>query len=127
MAYALLHTFQKEMLRGTEFVNTTFKTIQNKIIKTTAWVREMKTIVRIELPRCCPTKTIQSNWLEMFSIMRVWCELICWITGACIRTTPVVQENHFHKSQKRLIVAQNPTRIKGRNLHRMRFLLQIAV
>lgn len=71
MAYVLLHTFQKEMLRGTEFENATFKTIQNKIIKTAAWVKEMKTKVKIELPRCCPTKSIQSNCLEMFAVMRV--------------------------------------------------------
>jgi len=71
MAYVLLHTFQKEMLRGTEFVNATFKTIQNKIIKTAAWVKELKTKVKIELPRCCPTKSIQSNCLEMFTVMRV--------------------------------------------------------
>ncbi|KKM71398.1 hypothetical protein LCGC14_1431030, partial [marine sediment metagenome] len=71
MAYILLHTFQKETLRVTEFANATFKTIQNKIIKTAAWVKELKTKIKIELPRCCPTKTIQSNCLEMFSIMRV--------------------------------------------------------
>jgi hypothetical protein len=71
MAYVLLHTFQKEVLRGTEFENATFKTIQNKIIKTAAWVKELKTKVKIELPRCCPTKSIQSNCLEMFTVMRV--------------------------------------------------------
>jgi len=71
MAYVLLHTLQKEALRGTEFANATFKTIQNKIIKTAAWVKELKTKIKIELPRCCPTKTIQSNCLEMFSIMRI--------------------------------------------------------
>ncbi len=71
MAYVLLHTFQKEALRGTEFANASFKTIQNKIIKTAAWVRELKTKVKIELPRCCPTRHLQSNCLEMFSIMRV--------------------------------------------------------
>ena len=71
IAYVLLHTFQKEVLRGTEFENATFKTIQNKIIKTAAWVKEMKTKVKIELPRCCPTKYIQSNCLEMFAVMRV--------------------------------------------------------
>lgn len=71
IAYVLLHTFQKEVLRGTEFENATFKTIQNKIIKTAAWVKEMKTKVKIELPRCCPTKSIQSNCLEMFAVMRV--------------------------------------------------------
>jgi hypothetical protein len=71
MAYVLLHTLQKEALKGTEFANATFKTIQNKIIKTAAWVRELKTKIKIELPRCCPTKEVQSNCLEMFSIMRV--------------------------------------------------------
>ena len=71
MAYVLLHTLQKEVLRGTEFANATFKTIQNKIIKTAAWVKELKTKIKIELPRCCPTKTIQSNCLEMFSTMRI--------------------------------------------------------
>ena len=71
MAYVLLHTLQKEVLRETEFVNATFKTIQNKIIKTAAWVKELKTKVKIELPKCCPTKSIQSNSLEMFSILRV--------------------------------------------------------
>jgi len=71
MAYVLLHTFQKETLKGTEYANATFKTIQNKIIKTAAWVRELKTKVKIELPRCCPTKNVQSRCLEMFSIIRV--------------------------------------------------------
>jgi len=71
MAYVLLHTLQKEVLKNTEFANATFKTIQNKIIKTAAWVKEMKTKIKIELPRCCPTKDVQINCLEMFSIMRV--------------------------------------------------------
>lgn len=71
VAYVLMHTFQKEMLRGTEFETATFKTIQNKIIKTAAWVKELKTKVKIELPRCCPTKPIQTNCLEMFAVMRI--------------------------------------------------------
>ena len=71
IAYVLLHTLQKEVLKGTEFVNASFKTIQNKIIKTAAWVKEFKTKIKIELPRCCPTKNVQSKCLEMFSIMRI--------------------------------------------------------
>lgn len=71
MVYVLLHSFQKGMLRGTDFENVTFKTIQNKIIKTAVWVKELKTKVKIELSRCCPTKSIKSNCLEMFSLMRV--------------------------------------------------------
>ena len=71
IAYVLLHTLQKEVLKGTEFVNVSFKTIQNKIIKTAAWVKELKTKIKIELPRCCPTREVQSKCLEMFSIMRI--------------------------------------------------------
>jgi hypothetical protein len=37
IAYVLLHTLQKEVLKGTQFVNASFKTIQNKIIKTAAF------------------------------------------------------------------------------------------
>ena len=71
IAYVLLHILQKEVLKGTEFVNATFKTIQNNIIKTTAWIKELKTKIKIELPRYCPTKAIQSNCFEIFSIMRI--------------------------------------------------------
>ncbi|MCW3786950.1 IS1380 family transposase [Plebeiibacterium sediminum] len=69
-AYILLHTFQKEVLKNTQFENSTFKTIQNKIIKTAAWVKELKTKVKIELPKSCPSKQIQSNCFEMFSLLR---------------------------------------------------------
>ena len=71
LAYVLLHSLQKEVLQGTEFANVTFKTIQNKVIKTAAWVKELKTKIKIELPRCCPTKAVQTNCLHMFCIMRV--------------------------------------------------------
>lgn len=71
MAYVLLHTMQKELFRGTEFANATFKTIQNKIIKTAAWVKEMKTKVKIELPRFCTTKAIQQRSFEMLSMLKV--------------------------------------------------------
>jgi len=71
IAYVFLHTLQKEVLKGTEFVNASFKTIQNKIIKTAAWVKEMKTKVKIELPRFCPTRDVQIKCFEMFSLLRV--------------------------------------------------------
>jgi hypothetical protein len=47
----LIHTLQKEVLAGTDYANATMKTIQLKILKTAAWVREMKTKIKIELPR----------------------------------------------------------------------------
>ncbi|MBK3520039.1 IS1380 family transposase [Carboxylicivirga marina] len=70
MAYILLHTFQKEVLGTTEFANSTFKTIQNKIIKTAACVKELKTKIKIEFPKSCPTKQIQANSFEILSLLR---------------------------------------------------------
>jgi len=70
VAYVLLHTMQQEMLKGTEYANATFKTIQNKIIKTAAWVKELKTKMKIELPRHCPTKQIQTRCFEMLALIR---------------------------------------------------------
>jgi hypothetical protein len=35
------------------------KTIQNKIIKTAAWVKEIRTKIKIELPQFCSLKEEQ--------------------------------------------------------------------
>ncbi len=50
-AYVLIHSLQKEVLAGTDYANATMKTIQLKILKTAAWVEEMKTKVKIVLPQ----------------------------------------------------------------------------
>ena len=71
IAYVLLHTMQKELFKGTDYANATFKTIQNKIIKTAAWVKEMKTKIKIELPQFCPTKDIQIKSFEMLSLLKI--------------------------------------------------------
>jgi hypothetical protein len=71
IAYVLLHTMQKELFKGTQFANATFKTIREKIIKTAAWVKEMKTKIKIELPKTCTTKALQTNAFEMLSMLRI--------------------------------------------------------
>jgi len=70
MAYILIHTLQKELLKGSEYANATMKTIQIKIIKTAAWVKEMKTRIKIELPKFCPTKDEQIKCFEMLMQLR---------------------------------------------------------
>jgi len=70
MAYVLMHTMQKELFKGSEFENATFKTIQTKIIKTAAWVKEMKTKIKIEFPHYCSTKEIQIKSFQMLSLLR---------------------------------------------------------
>lgn len=69
-AYILLHTMQKELFKGSDFENASFKTIQNKIIKTAAWVREMKTRIKIEFPRFCPTRHVQTKSFQMLELMQ---------------------------------------------------------
>jgi hypothetical protein len=70
MAYILLHTLQGEMLKGTDYATATMKTLQNKIIKTAAWVKEMKTKIKIELPSFCVTKEVQTDCFFNFALGR---------------------------------------------------------
>ncbi len=69
-AYVLLHRLQKEVLRGTEFVNSTMQTLQLKVIKTAAKVKELKTKIKIEFPRTCSAKNVQSRAFDIFEILR---------------------------------------------------------
>ena len=71
IAYVLLQTMQKQLFKGTEYANATFKTIQNKIIKTAAWVKEMKTRIKVEFPKSCITKELQVKAFEMLGVLRI--------------------------------------------------------
>jgi len=71
IAYVLMHTLQKELFRGTEYANATFKTIQNKVIKTAAWVKEMKTKIKVEFPKTCITKELQIKAFRMLCLLRI--------------------------------------------------------
>lgn len=69
-AYVLIHTLQKEVLKHTQFVNSTMKTIQLKLLKTAAHVKELKTKTKIEFPVSHAYKTQQSKCFEIFSVLR---------------------------------------------------------
>ncbi len=68
MAYVLIHTFQSEMLQGTEFATVTFKTIREKILKTAAVIKELKTRIKIEMPSSCITKELQTGCYDYFAL-----------------------------------------------------------
>ena len=70
IAYVLIHTLQKEVLQGTEFVNSTMETIQLKLIKVAARVKELKTKIKIEFPRSCPVRTVQTKAFNIFEVLR---------------------------------------------------------
>lgn len=69
-AYVLLHTLQTEVLCTTQYATATFKTIREKIIKAAAYVTEMKTKIKVELPACCPELAVLSRCLGLFEALR---------------------------------------------------------
>lgn len=66
-AYVLMHTLQTEMLAGTALAKVTFKTLREKVIKVAAYVQELKSRVRIELPVSCPQQTVIGRTLSAFA------------------------------------------------------------
>ncbi|MCP4143981.1 MAG: IS1380 family transposase, partial [bacterium] len=61
---------QKEVLKHTQFVNSTMKTIQLKIFKTAAHVTELRTKIKIEFPDSYAYRPEQCKRLEIFSVLR---------------------------------------------------------
>ena len=70
-AYILLHSLQKQVLKGTEFVNSTMKTLQLKLIKVAALISEKKTKIKVEYPQSCPVAQIQGKAFRIFEVLRL--------------------------------------------------------
>lgn len=70
VAYVLLHTMRSEMLRLTEFALATMQTIQLRLIKVAAVVKEMKTRIKIEFPKQFPSMDVIANSLSIFKVLR---------------------------------------------------------
>ena len=69
-AYVLMHTLQTEMLQATEFAKSTFKTIREKVIKVAAYVKEMKTKIKVEFSAHCPQIKVISRCLALFEVLQ---------------------------------------------------------
>ena len=69
-AYVLLHTMQKEVFKGTQFANATLQTLQLKLLKIAAYVKELKTKIKIEFPQSCPVMKEQVNAFRIFEVLR---------------------------------------------------------
>jgi hypothetical protein len=69
-AYVLIHSLQKEILKGTELANTTMQTIQLKVLKIASRVKELKTKINLFLPKSYPYKDILAKSLGIFAVMR---------------------------------------------------------
>jgi hypothetical protein len=69
-AYVLIHTMQKTVFKGTEWAKATMQTIQLKILKIGAKVKELKTRIKIELPTAFPQQEIIRKAFSIFEILR---------------------------------------------------------
>jgi len=69
-AYVLLHTLQKEVLKGTEYAKSTMETMRLKLIKVAARVREIKTRIKVELPKSAPAIPVLAKSFQLFSALR---------------------------------------------------------
>lgn len=69
-AYVLIHSLQKQLLQATEYFNATMETIKLRLIKTATRVLELKTKIKVQFPIDFPAKTIFSNCIEAFEILR---------------------------------------------------------
>ena len=66
-AYVLLHTLQSECLKGTAFEKATFKTLREKLLKTTAQIIETKTKIKVIFPRDSPVKPLQVKVFQLIN------------------------------------------------------------
>ena len=69
-AYVLLHTLQNEVLRGTQYAKSTMETLKLKLMKVAARVREIKTRIKIELPKSAPAIPAIVRSFQLFSVLR---------------------------------------------------------
>lgn len=67
-AYVLIHALQRTVLKATEFEKATMHTVQLKILKLSARVRELKTRIKIEFPAACP---FQETFIKAFSFFQI--------------------------------------------------------
>ena len=58
------------MLQATEFAKSTFETIRLKIIKVAAYVKEMKTKIKVEFSAHCPQIKVISRCLALFEVLQ---------------------------------------------------------
>lgn len=67
-AYVLIHSLQSEVLCHTRYARATMKTIQLNVLKTVAWVKELKTKVKIELPRSFAHRDDQNRAFDILCL-----------------------------------------------------------
>jgi len=69
-AYVFLHTLKTNILKHTQFANATMETIQLRLLKIGARIRELKTKVKVEVSSAYPLKNILRGSFQRFELLR---------------------------------------------------------
>lgn len=69
-AYVLLHTLKTNLLQQSEFATATIKTIQLRLLKIGARIRECKTRIVVELPSQYPLKEVLLRSFQIVTLLR---------------------------------------------------------
>jgi hypothetical protein len=69
-AYVLLHTLKTNVLKHSEFATATINTIQLRLLKIGARIRECKTRIVVELPSQYPLKELLLRGFQIFTLLR---------------------------------------------------------
>jgi hypothetical protein len=69
-AYVLIHTLKTNLLKHTELATATINTIQLRLLKIGARIRECKTRIVVELPSQYPLKELLLRSFQIFTLLR---------------------------------------------------------
>jgi hypothetical protein len=70
-AYVLLDTLRRELLKGTPWARATMETIQLRLIKLGARVKELTNRIKISLPSSCPVAPVIKRSLTLLACVRL--------------------------------------------------------
>ena len=70
-AYVLLDTLRREVLGGTEWARASIQTIQLRLLKLAARVKELKTRIKVSLASSCPVAPVLRRSLSLLTCVRL--------------------------------------------------------
>ncbi|MCH2206148.1 MAG: transposase [Lentisphaerales bacterium] len=65
VAYQIMHAFRANIPKGTQWAKCTFKTIQLRILKTSARLEVKKTFIRLHMPKSCTAKQVFNRFAKI--------------------------------------------------------------
>ena len=65
VAYQIMHSFRANILKGTQWAKSTFRTIQLRILKVSARLEIKKTFIRVHMPQSCSSKSVYQRFAKL--------------------------------------------------------------